>query len=224
MPAPDSSSGVAAAAGTAAGLDCPGLSLAARVVGVDEVGRGPLAGPVVAAAVMLDPRRPVAGLRDSKKLSPRRRAALAEQLQRDALCVSFGRAEVEEIDRLNILAASLLAMERAVAGLRVDPELVLVDGQRLPSLPWPARAVIGGDDTVAAISAASIVAKEARDAEMCRLAQALPGYGFERHKGYGTAEHLAALAALGPSPEHRHSFAPVRRAAQARSAATVPCP
>jgi len=192
-----------------------------RVAGVDEVGRGPLAGPVVTAAVMLHPHRPIDGLRDSKKLSAARRTALAARIQRDALCVSFGRAEVEEIDRLNILGATLLAMERAVAGLAVDPELVLVDGQCLPRLCCPARAVVGGDGSVVAISAASIVAKVARDAEMCRLAELLPGYGFERHKGYGTAEHLAALATLGPTPQHRHSFAPVRRAAQAHRPTTV---
>ncbi len=179
--------------------------------GVDEVGRGPLAGPVVAAAVVLSDGGPQ-GLRDSKKLTARRREALAEEIRNSALCWSLGRAEVEEIDRLNILRASHLAMQRAVAGLALPPELILVDGNLLPSFPIPAVAVVKGDDRVPTISAASILAKVARDEEMIALADRHPGYGFERHKGYGTAAHLEALRTLGPTPHHRRSFAPVRRA------------
>lgn len=184
-----------------------------RVAGVDEVGRGPLAGAVFAAAVILDPARPVPGLRDSKALSPARREALAAAICERAAAWALGRAEVEEIDRLNILRASLLAMERAVRALDPPPDRVVVDGDRCPALPMATEAVVGGDATVAAISAASIVAKVARDREMVILDTVYPGYGLARHKGYPTREHLAALAALGPSPIHRRSFGPVARAA-----------
>ena len=182
--------------------------------GVDEVGRGPLAGAVIAAAVILKGGGP-AGLKDSKKLSPRRRCALAAAIRDAAVAVSIGRAEAAEIDELNILNASHLAMQRAVEGLSLWPELVLVDGNRLPSLTLPAVAVVGGDDRIAAISAASIVAKVTRDEEMSALAATYPEYGFQRHKGYGTAEHLQALRRFGPTPLHRFSFAPVREAAAA---------
>lgn len=181
--------------------------------GVDEVGRGPLAGPVVAAAVVFASIRP-AGLRDSKKLSAKRREVLATEIKAVALAWGIGRASVAEIDRLNILRASHLAMQRAVAALPAAPAVVLVDGNRLPAFSVPAVAVIKGDDRVPEISAASILAKVNRDAEMGQLSARYPGYGLERHKGYGTAAHLAALRALGPSPEHRRSFAPVREAAR----------
>jgi len=180
------------------------------LAGVDEVGRGPLAGPVVAAAVILDPARPIAGLRDSKKLTAARRAELAEIIEAQALAVGVGRAEVAEIDLLNILRATLLAMERAVASLAVEPDVVYVDGNTTPSLAMPAVAVVGGDDRIASISAASIVAKVARDREMDRAAAHYPNYGFEKHKGYATAAHLEAIARFGPSPLHRLSFAPIR--------------
>lgn len=180
------------------------------LAGVDEVGRGPLAGPVIAAAVILDPSRPITGLRDSKKLTAARRAELAEIIESQALAVGIGRAEVAEIDLLNILRASLLAMERAVANLAVQPDVVYVDGNVTPKLAMPAVAIIGGDDRVASISAASIVAKVIRDREMDRAAAHYPNYGFERHKGYATAAHLEALERFGPSPLHRLSFAPIR--------------
>lgn len=183
-----------------------------RVAGVDEVGRGPLAGPVVTAAVILDPDRPIDGLADSKALTPRRRAYLAEVIREQALGWSLGRAEVAEIDSLNILQATLLAMRRAVLGLGEPPDGVLVDGNRCPELPCPARAVVGGDARVPAISAASVLAKVARDAEMVVLDGEYPLYGFARHKGYGTAEHMKALRVHGPCVAHRYSFAPVRRA------------
>lgn len=192
-------------------LDLPGVD-DGPVAGVDEVGRGPLAGPVVAAAVILDPQHPIDGLRDSKRLTPARREALAGLVRERALAWSLGRAEVDEIDRLNILQATLLAMGRAVAGLAVTPTHVLVDGNRCPDLPMPCRAVVKGDDRVPAIAAAAILAKVVRDAEMAELDARHPGYGFATHKGYPTREHLAALARLGPSPVHRRSFAPVRRA------------
>ncbi len=186
----------------------PGL-----VAGVDEAGRGPLAGPVVAAAVILDDLAPIKGLADSKVLSPRRREKLFDEIRARALCVSIAQAEAAEIDELNILQATLLAMQRAVAGLRLPPHRVVVDGNRLPQLPMPAAAIVKGDAKVAAISAASILAKVHRD----RLCQAMherwPQYGFAGHKGYPTAEHLKALAERGPCPEHRRSYAPVRAAA-----------
>lgn len=186
-------------------------SLPALHAGVDEVGRGPLAGPVVAAAVVLDPAHPIAGLADSKKLSEKRREQLAEEIREQALAWSLGRAEVEEIDAINILQASLLAMQRAVAGLQVAPELVLVDGNRCPELAYPSQAVVKGDSLVPAISAASIIAKVSRDREMCELDSEFPGYGLASHKGYPSKKHLEALSDLGVTPVHRRSYAPVRR-------------
>lgn len=180
------------------------------VAGVDEAGRGPLAGPVYAACVILDPARPIVGLADSKLLSPKRRESLAEQIRAWALAWSIEPAGVEEIDRINILHATMAAMARAVERLSVTPDEVLVDGNRLPPLRLPARAIVRGDALEPAISAASILAKTARDAHMLRLHEMWPDYGFDRHKGYPTAQHLAALARLGPTPEHRRSFAPVR--------------
>jgi ribonuclease HII len=181
-----------------------------HVAGVDEAGRGPLAGPVYAAAVILDPERPIAGLADSKTLSPRRREWLAGQIRARALAWSVEPAGVEEIDRVNILHATMAAMARAVERLSVTPGEVLVDGNRLPPLRLPARAIVRGDALEPAISAASILAKTARDAHMLQLHEMFPDYGFDRHKGYPTAGHLAALARLGPTPQHRRSFAPVR--------------
>jgi ribonuclease HII len=186
------------------------LSPDACVVGVDEVGRGPLAGDVVAAAVILDRQRPVAGLRDSKKLTAARREVLAASLLTEARAVSLGRASPDEIDTLNILQASLLAMSRAVDGLGVAPDLVLVDGRHLPVWDHAAIAVVGGDDQVAEIAAASIVAKVTRDQEMRELHEQWPVYGFAAHKGYPTRAHLDALREHGPCPQHRRSFAPVR--------------
>ncbi len=186
-------------------------SLAECLAGVDEVGRGPLAGPVVAAAVILDPERPIEGLRDSKKLTERRREVLAQQIRERALAWSLGRAEVHEIDEINILQASLLAMQRAVAGLKLAPELVLVDGNRCPQLDYPSQAVIKGDALVPAISAASIIAKVSRDHEMVELDSSYPGYGLAKHKGYPSKAHLEALQTLGVTPVHRRSYAPVRR-------------
>jgi len=186
----------------------------ALVAGVDEAGRGPLAGPVVAAAVILDERQPIAGLADSKKLSAARRDRLYDEIRAKALCCCVAQASVEEIDRLNILQATLLAMQRAVAGLRLKPGLVLVDGNRLPLLEMRAEAIVKGDAKVAAISAASILAKVTRDRGLALLDQRYPQYGFARHKGYGTAEHLQALRLHGPCPEHRSSFAPVAQAAR----------
>jgi ribonuclease HII len=183
------------------------------VAGVDEAGRGPLAGPVVAAAVILDELQPIAGLNDSKQLSPRTRERLFDEIRARALCCSIAQASVEEIDRLNILQATLLAMRRAVEGLRLLPQRVLVDGNQLPLLRMPAEAVIGGDATVAAISAASILAKVHRDRLCLALHEAHPDYGFADHKGYATPEHLAALRRHGPCGVHRQSFAPVREAA-----------
>jgi ribonuclease HII len=185
------------------------------IAGVDEAGRGPLAGPVVAAAVILDPARPIAGLADSKRLSGRQRAALELLIQQQAIAWAVARAEVEEIAQLNILHASLLAMTRAVAALSAQADEVWVDGNRIPpGLTIPARAVIGGDATVASISAASILAKEARDREMVALDRCYPGYGLAQHKGYPTAEHRRQLLLLGPTPCHRRGFAPVDRAWQ----------
>lgn len=182
------------------------------ICGLDEVGRGPLAGPVVAAAVILDGRRPIGGLADSKKLSPKRRTALAAQIRQQAVAWALGRSEADEIDQVNILQASLLAMRRAVDALAVAPDSALVDGNRLPrGLCCPAQAVVGGDARVACISAASILAKVSRDAEMVALDTQYPGYEFAAHKGYPTRAHLAALDRLGPCPIHRRSFGPVRR-------------
>lgn len=182
----------------------------ALLCGVDEAGRGPLAGPVVAAAVVLDPAHPVEGLADSKQLSARRREALAASIKARARAWAVASASVEEIDALNILQASMLAMRRAVASLAMTPQLVLVDGLHCPSLAVPARSVVRGDATVAEISAASILAKVARDADMQVLHRIHPQYGFDRHKGYPTAAHLAALRVHGISTAHRRSFAPVR--------------
>jgi ribonuclease HII len=180
--------------------------------GVDEVGRGPLAGPVVAAAVILDDLQPIKGLRDSKQLGPVTRTRLAAEIRARALCVCVAEASVEEIDRLNILQATLLAMRRAVDGLRLLPAHVLVDGNRLPTLRVPVEAVVGGDDTVAAIAAASIVAKVYRDELLTALDAQHPVYGFADHKGYATREHLAALREHGACDAHRRSFAPVSAA------------
>ncbi len=186
----------------------PGL-----VAGVDEAGRGPLAGPVVAAAVILDDLHPIAGLADSKKLSPARRERLFDEIRAKALCFCIAEASVEEIDRLNILQATLLAMRRAVMGLRLKPVMVLVDGNRLPLLDVPAEAIVKGDARVQSISAASILAKVHRDRWCLQLHERYPQYGFAGHKGYGTAAHLAALREHGACPEHRRSFAPVAQTA-----------
>lgn len=186
---------------------------AARLIaGVDEVGRGPLVGAVVTAAVILDPARPIAGLADSKKLSEKRRLALYDEIAEKALSWSLGRAEPEEIDQLNILHATMLAMQRAVNGLTVTPDFVLVDGNRCPSLPMACQAVVKGDSLVAEISAASIMAKVTRDREMAQLDRLYPQYGFARHKGYPTPVHLEMLRQHGPTSQHRCSFAPVRNA------------
>jgi ribonuclease HII len=180
------------------------------VCGVDEAGRGPLAGPVYAAAVILDPARPIEGLADSKKLSERKRERLALEIREKALAFGIASASVEEIDRINILQATLLAMRRAVEALAVQPAEALIDGNRCPPLAIPARAIIGGDATEPAISAASILAKTARDAEMRCIHEAFPQYALDRHKGYDTAAHRAALAVHGPAAFHRKSFGPVR--------------
>ena len=188
-----------------------GASVAARIAGVDEAGRGPLAGPVVAAAVILDPERPIRGLADSKTLAAGRRVALADAIRERAAAFAVAQASVEEIDAINILRATMLAMRRAVEALPVAPDEVLVDGDRCPDLACCVRAIVRGDRDVAAISAASILAKTARDAMLVELDRAFPDYGFVRHKGYGTPEHLAALERHGPCPAHRTSFAPVAR-------------
>ena len=187
--------------------DAPGL-----MAGVDEAGRGPLAGPVVAAAVMLDDLNPIVGLADSKKLSPRKREQLFDEILAKALCCSIAEASVEEIDRLNILQATMLAMQRAVQGLRLKPARVLVDGNRLPQLDMLAEAIVKGDALVPAISAASILAKVHRDRWCVQYDRQYPQYGFAGHKGYGTPEHMEALEAHGACPQHRKSFAPVSRA------------
>jgi ribonuclease HII len=179
------------------------------MAGVDEAGRGPLAGPVVAAAVILDDLNPIKGLADSKKLSALRREKLFNEIRAKALCCSIAQASVEEIDELNILQATLLAMRRAVEGLRLKPQLVLVDGNRLPVLEMRAEAIVKGDSLIPAISAASILAKVTRDRWCVELDQQYPLYGFAGHKGYGTAEHLAALRAHGACSQHRKSFRPV---------------
>ena len=188
----------------------PGWALPGLVAGVDEAGRGPLAGPVVAAAVILDPRQPIRGLGDSKALSARRREALFDEIRANALCCAIASASAEEIDSLNILQATLLAMRRAVETLRLLPHRVVVDGNRVPALKMTVAAVVKGDALVPAISAASILAKVHRD-RLCLDLHALhPQYGFDTHKGYPTAEHLAALRQHGACPAHRRSFAPVR--------------
>jgi ribonuclease HII len=184
------------------------------IAGVDEAGRGPLAGPVYAAAVVLNPELPITGLTDSKLLTAKKREKLAQLIQEHALAFAVARAEVHEIDEINILHASLLAMRRAVEMLSLAPELVLIDGNRCPQLNCETQAIIKGDQTVPAISAASILAKVARDQEMILLDQQYPGYGFAIHKGYGTQQHLLALKKLGASPIHRRSFAPVKNEIQ----------
>ncbi|MEZ3501350.1 ribonuclease HII [Pantoea sp. KPR_PJ] len=182
------------------------------IAGVDEVGRGPLVGAVVTAAVILDPAQPIKGLADSKKLSEKRRLALFDEIKEKALAWSLGRAEPDEIDQLNILHATMLAMQRAVAGLHLTPDYVLVDGNRSPALPMPSQAVVKGDSLVAEISAASIIAKVTRDREMAELDRLFPEYGFAQHKGYPTALHMERLTQHGATPYHRRSFAPVRNA------------
>ena len=184
---------------------------ATLIAGVDEVGRGPLVGAVVTAAVILDPNNKIEGLADSKKLSEKRRIALAEEIKQKALSWSLGRAEPEEIDELNILHATMLAMQRAVNGLTIQPNFVLVDGNRIPQLSMPAQAVVKGDSLVAEISAASILAKVARDNEMAELDKLYPEYQFAKHKGYPTKLHFEKLAEFGATPYHRKSFAPVAR-------------
>jgi ribonuclease HII len=181
------------------------------IAGVDEAGRGPLAGPVFAAAVILDPKRPITGLADSKKLSARTRARLSLEIREKARAWAIASSSVEEIDAINILQASLLAMRRAVEALNPVPEQILVDGLHCPAVSMPARAIVKGDASEACIAAASILAKTARDAEMLSLHAAYPEYGLDRHKGYPTAAHLAALRAHGPAIIHRRSFAPVSR-------------
>jgi ribonuclease HII len=187
--------------------DVPGL-----MAGVDEAGRGPLAGPVVAAAVILDERSPIKGLADSKQLTQLKRERLYDEIRAKALCCSVAQASVEEIDQLNILQATMLAMRRAVQGLRLKPSKVLVDGNRLPPLDVLAEAIVCGDALVPSISAASILAKVTRDRLLCELHLQYPEYGFDRHKGYGTAQHMRALQMHGPLAVHRRSFAPVARA------------
>lgn len=182
-----------------------------RVAGVDEVGRGPLAGPVVAAAVILDPHNPIIGLNDSKKLTEKRREVLNIEIKEKAIAWSIARAEVEEIDAINILQASLLAMQRAVNSLSIKAEYALIDGNKAPELSCPLQTVVKGDARVACISAASIIAKVARDHEMIEMDERYPGYGFASHKGYPSKQHLMALQTLGVSTIHRRTFAPVKR-------------
>ncbi|AHG78229.1 Ribonuclease HII [Mannheimia varigena USDA-ARS-USMARC-1312] len=181
------------------------------IAGVDEVGRGPLVGAVVTAAVILDPNNPIEGLMDSKKLSEKKRLALAEEIKAKALSWSLGRAEPAEIDELNILHATMLAMQRAVAGLHIQPDFILVDGNRPPKFSVPTQAVVKGDSLVAEISAASIIAKVARDQEMDELDKQFPQYGFAKHKGYPTKLHFEKLIEFGATPYHRKSFAPVKK-------------
>lgn len=179
------------------------------IAGIDEVGRGPLAGPVVAAAVILDPNNPIENLKDSKKLTEKRREELAEIIKVRAKCYAYGRAEPAEIDEINILQASLLAMQRAVANLAIQPQHSLVDGIHCPNLPCSVEAIVKGDSKIPAISAASIIAKVLRDNEMIKFEEIYPGYGFARHKGYPTKQHIEALHRLGITPIHRRSFKPV---------------
>ena len=181
------------------------------IAGVDEVGRGPLVGAVVTAAVILDPNNPIEGLGDSKKLSEKKRLLLAQEIKQKALAWSLGRAEPAEIDELNILHATMLAMQRAIKSLKIRPHFVLVDGNRIPELDIPAQAIVKGDSLVPEISAASILAKVARDAEMLALDKQFPQYAFAQHKGYPTKLHLEKLAEFGVLPQHRRSFAPVRQ-------------
>ena len=188
-----------------------------HIAGVDEAGRGPLAGPVIAAAVILNPAYPILGLKDSKKLSAKQRERLFDEIQTSALCWSIGRAEVSEIDAVNILQATLLAMARAVEGLSIPPSAVEIDGNQCPVLSYPARTIVRGDQTVPAISAASILAKVSRDREMVLWDTTYPHYGFKQHKGYGTAQHLDALRERGPCEIHRYTFSPVAQAASAHA-------
>ena len=187
------------------------INYSGSIAGVDEVGRGPLAGAVVTAAVILDPQNPISGLADSKKLSEKKRQLLAQEIKEKALDYCIARAEHTEVDDLNIFHATLLAMQRAVEGLKIIPDKVLVDGKFCPQLAHPCEAVIKGDSKVAAISAASIIAKVARDNEMIALDKIYPGYGFAQHKGYPTKQHIAALQEQGICPEHRKSFKPVQK-------------
>lgn len=189
-------------------IERPNVTL---IAGVDEVGRGPLVGDVVTAAVILDPTKPIAGLADSKKLTDKKRQALATEIKENALCYAYGRCSPSEIDDLKILHATMLAMSRAVEGLSTQPEFVFIDGNRLPKLTMPAQAVVKGDSLVAEISAASILAKVARDDEMLELDKRHPQYGFAGHKGYPTKAHFAALEQYGAIDEHRKSFKPVQR-------------
>jgi len=193
------------------GEDAVAAARTGRICGVDEAGRGPLAGPVYAAAVILDPARPISGLRDSKLLSEARRDDLAGEIRARALASAIAFASVEEIDELNILQATMLAMQRAVAALGIVPDEAWIDGNRCPRLPCPAKAIVHGDRLHPEISAASILAKTGRDAEMRRLHGRFPHYGFDRHKGYPTPWHLECLERLGPSAAHRRSFGPVKR-------------
>lgn len=181
------------------------------ICGVDEAGRGPLAGPVIAAAVILDPQKPVSGLADSKKLSAKKREVLNAEIKECALSWAVGRADREEIDQINILQASLLAMSRAVLALNIEPDLVLVDGNQKPSLSFKMEAIVKGDGLIKEISAASILAKVSRDLEMLELDKVYPEYGFSKHKGYPTKAHVAALQVHGISPAHRLSFGPVKK-------------
>jgi len=200
--------------GNVAGVPSPGEVLLA---GVDEAGRGPLAGPVVAAAVILDPRHPIEGLADSKALSARRRDELSALIREHALCFALSFAEHDEIDAVNILAATMNAMSRALEKLAMAPKRVLIDGNRCPRSAYPCQAVVGGDARYDCISAASIIAKVARDRRMLELDRVYPQYGFARHKGYPTAVHRQALFEHGPCPEHRYSYAPVRASLRQRS-------
>ena len=190
------------------------------IAGVDEAGRGPLAGVVVAAAVILDPHRPIQGLDDSKRLSASRRDQLDQTIRAQAVAWAVAQAEVAEIDRINILQASLLAMQRAVLALAIAPERVLIDGNRCPSLPYPSQAIVGGDRSQASISAASIIAKVSRDKQMLELDRRYPDYGFAQHKGYPTRAHLAALRRYGATPVHRRSFRPVREVCEGKLSTT----
>lgn len=192
---------------------------AALIAGVDEAGRGPLAGPVVAAAVILAPERPIPGLADSKQLSAKRRTALAARIRATARAYAVAQASVEEIDQNNILQATMQAMQRAIAALGVQPTAAWIDGNKAPDLAMPTRTFVGGDARIAAISAASILAKVERDRQMVAFDRTYPGYGFARHKGYGTKAHCEALVLLGACPQHRRSFAPVHRVICARSEA-----
>ena len=191
--------------------------VARLIAGVDEVGRGPLVGAVVTAAVILDPANPITGLADSKKLSEKRRLSLYDEIKEKARAWSLGRAEPEEIDQLNILHATMLAMQRAVAGLSIQPDYVLIDGNRCPALPMPSQAVVKGDSLVAEISAASIIAKVTRDRLMARLAMRHDAYGWERNAGYGTAAHMQGLKLRGVTPHHRRGFAPIRNMIEAEA-------